>query len=715
VVVAAPAGYGKTTLLRQWSERDPRPFAWVSLEESDDDPVSFLSYVAAAIDSVDSLPASLFDALRAPQAVRAIAMPRLASAFAEVEMPMVMVLEDVHRVSGRESLDAVEWLCDCVPERSSFVLSSRSEPSVGLGRMRSKRQLLELGAADLRLDQRETRALLEAADVHLADEDVTRLCERSEGWAAGLSLTALAMRSGKPLADVHELRGNDPFVDDYFRDELLFSLAPPDVQFLTGTSILDQLSGPICDAVLERSDSSQVLDRLRRSIQFIVPLDRRGYSYRYHHLFQDLLKRELSHEGDDRVRTLNRRAADWSIESGDGEKAIRYATAARDYELLDRLIQRLAVPVYNSGRLATVDEWIRPFEDDRLLEKHAPVAMIGGFIHALSGRPEEAMRWLRAAERGAAAYDGDLADGSASATSWVAVLRAALCPAGPDAMKSDAEEALEDLAGGSFWRRVAHTKLGVAAHLADDLDLAEREWDVALTMARESGADPLTAQVLGHRALLALDQGDVSRAREMVTAAETLPGPQFGTYATHSLVLAAGARLALVDNEPDRARRELVRAQTLRPLVTWAFPWAAVQVRLELARVAVALMDEVSCRTLLSEIKAIQAHRPALGKLVDDIARIEEQVGGFQTARWNWAASLTAAELRVVPLLATHLTFEEIGERLFVTRATVASHAHSIYRKLGASTRSEAVERAVELGLLDESVLVRRLKIAQND
>jgi len=714
VAVVAPAGYGKTTLLRQWEKEDARPFAWVTLDESDDDPTSCLVYLAAAIDSVEPVAADVFDALVAPDALRRVGAPRLALAFSSTTTPMVLVLDDLDRVLGRESLDAIGLLCDRVPQGSTLVFSTRTEPPVGLARLRTRGRLLELGAKDLSLDRSEASALLESADVRLETDDVTEIWERTEGWAAGLYLGALALRSGGPTVSVRELRGDDSYIGDFFREELLQRLSPDDAEFLTATSVLDQLSAPLCDAILERTDSAERLDRLTRSNQFVQQLDRNRQRWRYHTLFRDLLTHELKREGDERVRALNHRAALWTLESGDPETAIPYAAEARDYELLDQLIQRAALPVYNSGRIATATEWLRWFDDDRLLETHTPVAVFGSWGNAYSGRPEEAERWLRAAERGADGYTDRLVDRSASVASWVAVLRAGLCPDGPEQMRIDSEQALESLAPGSMWRRYAHLLLGCAAGMSGDADRAEHEWRIALELAQSSGADPLTTQVIGQRALLALERGDVAAAREMLATVQTLPGPPLGSYATHGVALAALARLSLLEGDHERARRELMRAQSLRPLLTWALPWGAVRVRLELARVALALLDEVACRTLLMEIREIQVHRPALGVLLDDISRLEEQVGSLATKNWNWAASLTPAELRILPLLATYLTLDEIGERLFLSRHTVKSHATAIYRKLGASSRSEAVERAVESGLLDDFVFVPPVKLGHN-
>lgn len=706
VTLTAAAGYGKTTVLRQWLEHDERPFAWVTVDESDNDPIACLRYLAAAIDSVDSLPAGVFDVLHAARP-RSLGIPRLAQAFWSTSAPMVLVVDDVDRISSRESLDAIALLCASVPTGSTVVLSGRSEPLASLGSLRTRTRVLEVGVEQLSLDLEETATLLELAGLRLSTAEVEDLWQRTEGWAAGLYLAALALRSGMARGDVHELRGDDPYIGDFFRDQLLGRLSPEDARFLVDTSVLERLSGSLCDAVLEQSGSDGTLDRLKRSNQFVVPLDRHGDWYRYHQLFRDLLAQELRRDGQSRVRELNRRAATWWFTTGDLETAIRHATDAADLELLDTLIQRAAGPARDSGRTASIEEWLQPFDDDAKLETHVPVAVIGAWIYALSERPDEAERWLRIAERGADGYTGELVDGSASVASWVAAIRAGFCAEGPEQMRADSQRALAELAEDSPWRRFAQLFSGCAARLLDDVETAEREWSAALAQPDQS--DLVGAQLLGQLAVLALERGNVSSARELIARAQAAPGPEFGTDASQTLALAALARIALIDNDRERASRLLTRSQNLRPLLTWARPWLAVQVRLELAQVALALLDEVACRTLLTEIKAVQARRPALGTLGDRIDQLEERVRALKTDTWNWAASLTPAELRLLPLLATHLTFDEIGSRLFVSRHTVKSHAAAVYRKLGVSSRGEAVDTAVELGLLEASVLERTL------
>ena len=331
IVVQAPAGYGKTTLLRQWAERDPRPFAWVSLDPGDADPVTLLTYVAAALDRSEPVDGSVFDALRAPgRSIWASAVPRVGAALASRDEPVVIVLDDLHRVDGRASLDVIDLLAAHVPPGSSLVLASRTEPALALARGRAEGRLLEIAADDLRFDEAAAARLLRRAGLELADADVAELTRITEGWPAGVYLAALSIRSGALPADALRVTGADRFLGDYFRDELLSRLSEDEAEFLAATSVLGRMCGPLCDAVCAREGSAMMLESLERSNLFLVPLDHERKWYRYHHLFRDLLRAELARRRPRRIRALNRRASVWCADNGELEEAIRYAREAGD-------------------------------------------------------------------------------------------------------------------------------------------------------------------------------------------------------------------------------------------------------------------------------------------------------------------------------------------------------------------------------------------------
>ena len=704
IVVAAPAGYGKTTVLGQWAESDSRPVAWVSLDPRDSDPITLLTYLAVALDRIEPIGASVFAALRSPGTpIWSSVIPRLGSALATRSDPVMIVLDDVHRVEGRESLDAIAAITDHVPPDSSLVLSSRGEPDLGLPRLRAQARAFELGVEDLRFDEDDATTVLRGAGLELSDTDVVRLIQGTEGWPAGLYLAVLSLRAGGSQAEVSEFVGSDRFVSDYFREEVLARLSHDEVEFLVAASVLGRMCGPLCDAVMERTGSAAVLEAFERSNLFLVPLDQRHQWYRFHHLFRELLQAELAREGQERIRELNRRASVWKADNGDPEAAIRYAKAANDKDLLCDLIAQNAVPVYHSGRLATVDTWLGWF-DDRDLVRYPLIAVLGGWTRLFTGRSEEAERWAHAAEIGAAHYAGALPDGSASITSWIAPLRACLCAEGPEQMREDAETALAGLAPQSTWCAAAKLLLGIAHHLTGDDERADTALSEAAELAMAAGESDTVIHALGQRALLAMGRREIELARELLAVSDDPPSGM-GSYATHAIWLAARARLLQLTGDLEGARREFTNAQRLRPLLTWGFGWNAVQVRLELARVCLGLGDVAAGRVLLAEIEAILRHRPRLGVLVEATDDLKRQLASRVGVPGNWASTLTSAELRLLPMLATHLTLQEIADRQFVSRNTVKSAARSIYQKLDATSRSEAVAHAVELGLIDAAVV----------
>ena len=326
--VFAPAGYGKTTLLAQLMAREKRPVAWVSVDEGDSDPVVLLSHIAVAVDRAIPLAPSLFAILPSPGPFEASAIHRVCSELSTLP-EHVLVLDDIHLVSGGFSADAVAALALHVGQGSQVVLSGRSSVGLPLARLRAAGQLTEVGAADLALDAAETSYVLEHAGNNIAPDDATLLTRSTEGWAIAVYLAArspsVSARTNDALA---AFSGEDRDVVDYVRSEFLEALSPPDVRFLTKTAILERLCGPLCDAVLQTTGSAIALEEFEQSNLNVVPLDRNREWYRYHHLFRDALRSELVRREPDAVQALHRRAAAWFDSNGDKMAAVEHALAA---------------------------------------------------------------------------------------------------------------------------------------------------------------------------------------------------------------------------------------------------------------------------------------------------------------------------------------------------------------------------------------------------
>ena len=698
VSVVAPSGYGKTTLLAQWAARDGHPFAWVSLDERDNDPKVLLSYVAAALNAVQPLGARVFEVLASPvSSVPGAVVPRLGSAFWSMTVPVVLVLDDVHLLHNAGCRDALSVLADHVPAGSRLVLAGRDEPPLRVARLRAQGRLLDIGVGDLALNQAEAGALLRAAEVMLGEDDVAALHRRTEGWPAGLYLAALYLREGGPLGTAAvSFGGDDRLVSEYLESEFLAWISARHRVFLTRTAVLERMCGPLCEAVLAEPGSAAVLAELARSNLLLVPLDRRGYWYRYHHLFRDMLLAELERLEPGLLPVLRRRAAAWCLDHDRPEEALDYSIAAGDVDAAARLVEKLALPAFRQARVTTLQRWFGWLEGRGGIEGHPMAAVWAALLAAQMGRSDDSERWADVVDRWEY-RDGTRPDDPA-AEAWAAVLRAVLCRHGVEQMRADADEAVRRFASWGTVPPVAGLCRGLALVLSGDPTAGDASFEDAIRTGENIGAPDVLADLLCERSLLAMARGDWSLAEALVSQASAVVH-QAGIE--ELLVCAVKARVAVHRGDVAAAQRELVSAQRLRPLLTYAYPHLAVQARIELIRVRLALADVAGAKTLMREIDDILKRRPDLGTLVGEARALRTRLSAERAPSVPGASSLTAAELRVLPMLATHLSFPEIGAEMFLSPHTVKSQAMSIYRKLGASSRHQAVTRSRELGLLE--------------
>jgi LuxR family maltose regulon positive regulatory protein len=693
--VVAPAGYGKTTLLSQWAARDARRFAWVTIDERDNDPVVLLRHIAAALAREEPLPKPVVEALKSPRpTIWAAAVPRLAAELA-ARAPLVLVLDDVNLIHARGALEALEALIEDEAEGSLVVLSGRVAPRLPLAPLRARGGLLELGVDDLALTAREAQLLLAASGVRLSEARTAQLVEQCEGWAAALYLAALSIRDGRTAGtEGAELHGDDRYVADYFRAEYLSHLRPGPLRFLRRTSVLERLSGPLCDAVLDDEGSARELEKIERANLFLVPLDTHREWYRYHHLFRELLEHELRDTEPEIVAELHVRAADWFEAHDDRESALEHVFAAGDYDSAAALFCELALPVYYSGRVATIERWLGRFEQEGLLERHPEVSVRGSAVHAQRGRVDDAVRWLDAASRGASAKKRQ------PVSPCISTMRAWLCQKGARRMLRDAEAALVELRPSSSWRPAALLAQGVALHLLGRHARAEEALEEAGTLAAGAGLVETHGLALGERVLVAAEQGDHTTADELDEELQRLVGAVgVEGYPARALANASRARSLLRRGRWNEARVSVTGAREAAAHVTDALPWLAVQVRLELARALVTMRDADAARELLDEARELLDRVPGFQALAERAVELELEIDVMPEPEGVHQAGLTPAELRLLPLLATHLSFREIAQQLFVSRNTIKTQAISVYRKLGVSSRSEAVAEAQRLGL----------------
>jgi len=694
--VVAPPGYGKTTLLAQWAERVGPRVAWVSCDDGDNDPVVLLSALAVALDRIEPVDPTIFWALASSGASITV-VPRFVSAIASMQQPVKLVLDHTEAITNKQCLSTIAELAVRLPAGWQFALASRTNVPLPTARLRAQGGIVEVGAEDLAMGPQEASSLLEGAGIEPGPASISELLQQTEGWPAGLYLAALAIGAGAQQSEAgSSFTGDDRFMGDYLRSELLDRVSGTEASFLIRTSVIDRMCGSLCDAILGGKGSGQVLERLERRNLLVVPLDRRREWYRYHHLLRELLQAELRRREPDLILDLRFRAAAWYEANGLPEAAIEHAQASGDYDRVARLVLGLAQPVWAGGRVETVLRWMEWLRDRSSAEHYSAIAVHGSLIFALLGQPIEAERWAAAAERASPA--GAVPDGS-TMEGTLAYLRAILCRSGIDEMRRDAQIGWEGLSPASPYRAtMLHTE-GISYLLQDNPDRADPILAHAFDVAASSGALPLAALILAERCIAAAGRDDwpevMSLAQRAVTIVEA---GRFEDYWTSALVYAWAARVALHRGDTPKARYYVGRAARLRPLLTYALPVVSVQALLELARSYVALGDPAGAGAVLRQVHDILQQRPDLGVLPRLADQMRSNLATIKAVGFG-ASSLTAAELRLLPLLSTHLSFREIGERLYVSAHTVKTQASSVYRKLGVSSRSEAVTRSQDLGL----------------
>jgi LuxR family transcriptional regulator, maltose regulon positive regulatory protein len=627
VSVVAPAGYGKTTLLSQWAERNGQAFAWVSVDERDNDPKVLLRYVAEALDAIEPVDARVFDALASPgSSVPGSVVPRLGSAFSAMTSPVVLVLDDVHVLRDSECRAALSVLADHVPGGSRLVLAGRTPPPLRIARLRAEGKIAEIGPDDLSLTCDEASALLRNADLALTEEDVAELHEQTEGWPTGLYLAALCLREGGSFAGAaFSFGGDDRLVSDYLESEFLSRISPRQRVFLTRTAVLERMCGPLCDAVLEAGGSAAVLADLAGANVLLVPLDRRGHWYRYHHLFRDMLLAELGRLEPGLMPVLRHRAARWCLDNGMPEAALEYSMAAGDVDGAARLAGQLVVPAYRRGRVTTIQRWFGWLEDRGGIGGHPMAAVLASLFSALMGRPVEAGRWADAVDRWQ--YGDPARPGDPSAEAWAALLRAMLCRRGAEQMRADADEAVRRFTVESFVTPTPALLQGIARILCGDLDGGEVSLEDAVSVGEQIGSPEHVAVGLCERSLVAMARSQWDRAGVLADQARSVlrkAGIE-ESYAT-PLVSAVRARTAMHRADLPAVHQELARAQRLRHLLTYALPHWAVQARIELAHVHLTLGDLAGARTLMREVDDLLRRRPGLGTLVGEAGALRAQL-----------------------------------------------------------------------------------------
>ncbi len=687
-LVACPAGFGKSTLLAAWRAEEEwagRPVAWVTLDEGDDDAVVLWSHVIAAL--CGALPALDHDALAAlavSAPVREVVLPRLVNALAEAG-EVALVLDDLHRLSD---VSAVAWFAAHLPAGVRLVLASRTDPALPLGTLRARGQLLELRTDALRFTAEEAEAFLNGRlGLGLSAADVDLLVGRTEGWPAGLYLAALSLAGAEDRhARVAAFDGTSAHVVAYLATEVL-AAHPPGVQrFMLRTAVLERLCGPLCDAVLETRGSAAELESLARTNLFLLPLDDQRRWYRWHHLFAQLLRAELERREPERVPVLHARAAAWHRASGTTDEAIHHAVAAGAYADAGALIAETWVHYANAGRTASVLDWLGRIPD-AVVDADARLLLVAAWVSALRGR-EPAMRAAIARARALGGLDaGPLPDGFASLESSLAVLGATFGWGDVGAILAHGERSLALEGPDSPWRPVITWALGWAHLCNGDLERADALLAETARIAPAADQWIVGVAAIADRSLIAGRRGRRDDQWRLAGEAYAVAGEAglLDAIEDGEVHTARGAALA-ARGRMDEARAALERGVFLRRL--WGQPLDLADGLIELG----SAQAGAAAGATFAEAAAVLAGCRDAGALPVRLAAARRAAGLGPVV-----PALSERELTVLRLLGSGRSEREIGAELYVSFNTVHTHVRSIYRKLGASSRAEALARAAAL------------------
>ena len=714
-LVSAPAGFGKTTLLTEWLAAGERPAGWLSLDRRDNDPTTFWTYVVSALrTAVPQVGAAALALLELPRSPIEGVLASLLNDLSAVEGEVVLVLDDYHVIDAREVHDGMEFLLEHLPPQAHLVIAGRADPALPLARLRGRGELVEVRAADLRFTPDEAAAYLTGVmGLALSAPDVAALEGRTEGWIAALQLAALSMQGRDDVAGfIAGFAGDDRYIVDYLAEEVLARQPDHVRQFLLQTSVLERLSGPLCDAVTGRDGGHAVLAALDRGNLFLVPLDHRRRWYRYHHLFADVLRAHLRDEQPGAVAGLHRRAGGWFERHGEPAEAIRHALAGADVERAADLVE-LAIPATQQARQeATLRAWLEALPDEVvrvrpvLSNGYAGSLLVRGEVAGVEARLRDAEYWLgttTGAAAGAALPRGEMVvadeDAFRRLPGAIAVHRAGLALILGDvaATMAHARRALDLVEDDDHTGRgAAAALLGLAHWTSADLDAAHRCYTDAQASLARAG---YLSDVLGCAIALAdirITQGRLREAMSIYERGLQVATGQAGPALRGSADMHVGLGWLLYERDDlQAARRHLLASTELGEHA--GLPQNRYRWRVAMARIRQAEGDPEGALDLLRE-----AQRLYVGDFSPEVRPVPAMQARVSISQGEPGAALDWARERDLSV-EDDLGYLREFEHITLARMLVAQHTD---RSLHDATRLlERLLRAADEGRRTGSVI----------
>ena len=704
LLVSAPPGFGKTTLLSEWidwagrlQKPDTPVYCWLSLDEDDNDPARFWTYVAAALEPVQAgLEDNVRGLLGAPQPppLQGI-LTGLINALANAPHPFLLVLDDYHAIQSQPIHTGIDFLIDHQPPQMRLVLSSRSDPPIHMAHLRGRDQLVEVRGDDLRFTPEEASAFLAQSTQRLIPEaDAAALTRRTEGWATGLQMAALALREQENLEGfIQQFTGSHRYVLDYLVEEVLDRQPAETQDFLLYTSILERLCGPLCDALVGEkvsSPSQNILEQLEHKNLFLVPLDQGRLWYRYHRLFADLLRTRLKHTQPALLPILHSKAATWFAGQGYLAETLHHALTAGDSEMAAGMLERHGMDLLKRGEHVSLLGWLERLPKDALL-RHPWLPVYHAWALLLSGQMEALKPLL---QRSGQEVAGDELRGH------IAAIRAYAA-----AYQGEAELAVEqahlalDLLPTSDLtvRGVVTFTLGGISYMRGDKDSAIRAFGEAAQAGEASGNIHMAVPALCALGSLQMAEGTLEKADATLQHALSLSE---GTPVSAGAYLGL-ADLALMRNDLNAARDYVGTGLELAKL--WGNPDSLVSGYLTRAQLHAADGNIPEALESLNQARQIASGvslSPGMSESIEALSMRISALTTGKTMQVGLVESLSEREIEVLRSIADGLSNQEIAEQLFISVGTVKAHTASIYRKLDVNSRTQAIARARSLGLL---------------
>lgn len=690
VLISAPAGAGKSTLLTSWLAGRTEAVAWLQTEEGDSDPTRFWSYLVAAIGQ--ALPITVPDLKPLVIGARGddlVVVSALVNALAVVDDPLVIVIDDYHFIESHSVHRGMERLIDLCPHQVTIVLSTRVDPPMRLGRLRVRDQIAEIRGADLRFDSEEASGLLGVAGQSLDQAHLDQLCDRTEGWAAGLVLAGLSLkRVTDPDAFIEAFRGDNRLVVEYLRDELLAVVDAKHRRRLLQTSILDSLTGPLVDALTNEGGGAKWLSDTATVNQLLISLDHTGTWFRYHHLFRDLLRLEARETFPDGVSELHSRAAAWYESRGDLGEAFTHRLAGGEVHAAASLLRVLGPKLLMVGQIETLRGFLDALGD--VAKTLTWCALLYGWCDYIGGDYSRADGWLKIMlEVAPNGFD------QSYATSLRMNIDLARGDVGTALASAREVIATDQLASHSCDLATATGAAYLWAGITDD---ARR---VLRFAAQKAAVEQFrTAHVLAlvYLAIAELDAGCTASAQSAACTA-VATAEQFGLAAYHGIAPAFAIR-ARTEHDPNRARQDALLAVEIarRSSTDLGFGYVLTSCGDTLLG-----LEDPAGTTLLAEARSVIARCPDPGIVGRYLARAEARhgiAGGSGRHADALVEPLTDREIAVLRYLPTKLSQREIASELYVSLNTMKTHCRAIYRKLDVGDRKAAVQAARDAHLL---------------